>query len=287
MQENTIRFLINREFLVIDVSILSSFYEHFFIHEIIKKAGLEASVFDETELGDFDLQGKMSYFPTKLEKLKLTYLDEKAILFKRPESVELFKKILSPGIIHSESMPETDDVDWFGENLCCGQYGRSPVYLKAGLSEWRSPAMLRSFLKESNILTNIIVSTGGCFFGELKDKKIIDLSRTPENHLFVEDEEHLLLGSGLSPFTAKHLLRNQYPNLDAAFDAVDEPFKHSSSLWDICCFHSAGEKLIKEFVTLNTTISIHNGSEAANFSPALLNKSTTGLPLYFLISKKL
>jgi hypothetical protein len=104
--------------------------------------------------------------------------------------------------------------------------------------------------------------------------------------LFVEDEEHLLLGSGLSPFTAKHLLRNQYPNLDAAFDAVDEPFKHSSSLWDICCFHSAGAALIREFVTLHTTVSVHNGSEAVNVSPALLHKSTTGLPLYFLIPKK-
>lgn len=286
MQENTIRFLINREFIVIDVSILSSFYGHFFIHEIIEKAGLEASVFDETELGDFDLQGKMRYFPTKLGKLKLTYLDEKAILFKSPESAELFKKMLAPGIINSETMPETDDEDWFGEVLCSGPYGRSPVYLKAGKSEWLSPAMLRSFLKESNILTNIIVSTGGCLFEEIKNKKIIDLSRTPENHLFVEDEEHLLLGSGLSPFTAKHLLRNQYPNLDAAFDAVDEPFNHSSSLWDICCFHSAGEQLIKAFVTLNTTVSIHNGSEADNVSPALLNKDTTGLPLYFLISKK-
>ena len=99
MQENTIRFLVNREFIVIDVSILSSFYGHFFIHEIIEKAGLEASVFDETELGDFDLQGKMSYFPTNLEKLKLTYLDEKAILFKRFESAEVFKKMLTPAIL--------------------------------------------------------------------------------------------------------------------------------------------------------------------------------------------
>ena len=286
MQENTIRFLINREFIVINVAVLSSFYEHFFIHEIIEKAGLEVSVFEETELGDFDLQGKMSYFPTKLEKLKLTYLDEKAILFMRPESAELFKKMVTRGIIHSETMSETDDEDWFGEKLCCGKYGRTPVYLKNGLSEWRSPAMLRSFLKESNILTNIIVSTGGCFFEELRDKKIIDLSRTPENHLFVEDEEHLLLGSGLSPFTAKHLLRSQFPNLDAVFDAVEEPFNHSSSLWDICCFHSSGKQLIREFVSLNTTVSIHNGKEAVNVSPALLNKNTPGLPLYFLISKK-
>lgn len=286
MKENTIRFLINREYLVIDVSILSSFYDNFFIYEIIDKTGLDLSALEETELGDFDLQGKMTYSPTKLENLKLTYLDEKAILFNRPESAELFKKILSSSIIYSEKMSETDDEDWFGEKLYFGQYGRTPVNLKAGLSEWISPALLRSFLKESTKLSNIIVSTGGCIFKELMNKKIIDLSRTPENHLFVEDEEHLLLGSGLSPFTARHLLRSQYPNLDNVFDAIDEPFQHSSSLWDICCFHSSGERLIKELVTLKAMVSVHNGLEAMNVSPALLNKFTPGLPLYFLISKK-
>ena len=286
MKENIIRFLINREYLVIDLTILSSSYNNFFIHEIIDKAGLDISALEETELGDFDLQGKMNYFPTKLEKLKLTYLDEKAILFKRPGSAELFKKLLPSCIVHSEIMPETGDEDWFGEKLYFGQYGRTPANLKAGLSEWCSPALLRSFLQLSTNLSNIIVSTGGCIFKALMDKKIIDLSRTPENHLFVEDEEHLLLGSGLSPFTTRHLLRSQYPNLDVVFDAIDEPFKHSSSLWDICCFHSSGKQLINELVTLKAIVSIHNDHEAVNVSPALLNKFTPGLPLYFLITKK-
>jgi hypothetical protein len=286
MKENTIRFLVNREFQVVDVSALSSFYGSFFLHEIIEKADLETLSFEGCELGDFDLQGKMSYSPTRLEKLKLTYLDEKAIQFKSQESAVLFKKLLTPGIIHSEKMAETDDEDWFGEKLFYGKYGRTPVNLKAGKSDWSSPALLRSFLQESNTLKDITISTGGCFFNELRDKKIIDLSRTPENHLFVEDETNLLLGSGLSPFTARHMLRSQYPALDAAFDAIEEPYNHSSSLWDICCFHSSGGLLIKIFQELNAIVSIHNGKEAKNVSPALLNKLTPGLPLYFLISKK-
>ena len=122
MKENTIRFLVNREFLVIDVSALSASYDNFFIDTIIEKAALEASVFEATELGDFDLQGKMRYFPTNLEKLKLTYLDEKAILFKHPEAAEAFKKMLTPAILLSEMMPETDDEDWFGEKLYYGKY---------------------------------------------------------------------------------------------------------------------------------------------------------------------
>lgn len=272
--------------MVVDVSLLSSLYDTFFISEIIEKAGLNAGVFEETELGDFDLQGKMCYFPTKLENLKLTYLDEKAILFKRHESAELFKKLLTSSIIYSENMSETDDEDWFGEKLYYGQYAQSPINLKAGLSEWYSPALLRSYLQESNKLTNILVTTGGCIFKELQGKKILDLSRTPENHLFVEDEKHLLLGSGLSPFTARHILRSQYLNLDIVFDKIEEPYKHSSSLWDICCFHSSGKQLITELITLNTIVSVHNGLEAMNVSPALLNKLTPGLPLYFLIPKK-
>ena len=286
MKENTIRFLVNREFLVIDVSVLSSFYGSFFLHEIIEKADLNTLSFDGSELGDFDLQGKMSYSPTRLEKLKLTYLDEKAILFKSQESAVLFKKLLTPGIIHSEKMAETDDEDWFGEKLYYGKYGRTPINLKAGNSDWNSPALLRTFLQETNSLKDIMVSTGGCFFNELRDKKIIDLSRTPENHLFVEDEKNLLLGSGLSPFTAGQVLRSQYPALDVVFDAIEEPFKYSSSLWDICCFHSLGELLIKTFLELNAIVSIHNGKEARNVSPALLSKLTPGLPLYFLIIKK-
>ena len=180
--------------MVVDVSLLSSLYDTFFISEIIEKAGLNVCIFEETELGDFDLAGKMCYFPTKLENLKLTYLDEKAILFKRPESAELFKKLLTSSIIYSENMSETDDEDWFGEKLYYGQYIQSPINLKAGLSEWYSPALLRSYLQESNKLTNILVSTGGCIFKELQGKKILDLSRTPENHLFVEDEKTLVIG---------------------------------------------------------------------------------------------
>ena len=286
MKENTIRFLANREFLVIDVSKLSSFYGSFFLHEIIEKADLKPADFEGAELGDFDLQGKMSYEITGLEKLKLTYLDEKAIVFKSPESALLFRKLVTPGIIHAEMMAETDDEDWFGEKLYYGQYGRTPIHLKAGKSDWKSPALLRSLLQESTSLNNITVSTGGCFFKELGDKKIIDLSRTPENHLFVEDEDNLLLGSGLSPFTARHVLRSQYPALDEVFDAIEEPYKHASSLWDICCFHKSGELLIKTLLTLNAIVTIHNGKEAKNVSPALLNKLTPGLPLYFLISKK-
>lgn len=286
MKENTIRFLVNRDFLVVDVSVLSAFYGSFFLHEIIEKADLETISFDECELGDFDLQGKMTYSPTSLEKLKLTYLDEKAVLFKSQESAGLFKKLLTPGIIHSEQMAETDDEDWFGEKLYYGKYGRTPINLKAGNSDWNSPALLRTFLQETNSLKEIMVSTGGCFFNELRDKRIIDLSRTPENHLFVEDEKNLLLGSGLSPFTTGQVLRSQYPALDVVFDAIEEPFKYSSSLWDICCFHSLGELLIKTFLELNAIVSIHNGKEARNVSPALLSKLTPGLPLYFLIIKK-
>ena len=286
MKENTIRFLVNREFLVVDVSVLSSFYGSFFLHEIIEKSDYEASSFDGSELGDFDLQGKMCYSPTALEKLKLTYLDEKAILFKSQESADLFKKLLAPGIIYADQMAETDDEDWFGEKLFYGKYGRTPIRLKAGKSDWNSPALLRTLLQESHSLNDIMVSTGGCFFDELREKKILDLSRTPENHLFVEDETNLLLGSGLSPFTARHMLRSQYPALDAVFDAIEEPYFHSSSLWDICCFHPSGELLIKTFIESNAIVSIHNGKVAKNVSPALLHKLTPGLPLYFLISKK-
>ena len=286
MKENTIRLLVNREFLVVDVSVLSSFYGSFFLHEIIEKAELETSSFDGSELGDFDLQGKMCYSPTALEKLKLTYLDEKALLFKNQEATELFKKLLNPGIIYSDQMAEADDEDWFGEKLFYGKYGRTPITLKSGLSDWNSPALLRTLLQETLSLKDIMVSTGGCYFKELGGKKIIDLSRTPENHLFVEDETNLLLGSGLSPFTARHVLRSQYPALDAVFDAIEEPYFHSSSLWDICCFHPSGELLIKTFIGSNAIVSIHNGKEAKNVSPALLNKLTPGLPLYFLILKK-
>ena len=286
MKENTIRFLVNREFLVIDVSVLSSFYGSFFLHEIIEKSDLETISPDECELGDFDLQGKMTYSPTSLEKLKLTYLDEKSILFKSHESADLFKKLLAPGIIYADQMAETDDHDWFGEKLFYGKYGRTPIRLKAGKSDWNSPALLRTLLQETHSLKDMMVSTGGCFFNELRDKRILDLSRTPENHLFVEDETNLLLGSGLSPFTARHVLRSQYPALDAVFDAIEEPFSHSSSLWDICCFHPSGELLIKAFLEINAIVTIHNGKESRNVSPALLSKLTPGLPLYFLIIKK-
>ena len=286
MKENTIRLLLNREFLVLDLSAITSFYGSFFLHEIIEKSGTDGAFLKEIELGDFDLQGKMSYHPTQIEKLKLTYLDEKALLFKSQDNAGLFRNLLNPGIILSEKMADADDEDWFGEKLFSGITDRCPVSLKVGKSEWNSPALLRSFLQEENDLTNLMVSTGGCFFNELRDKKIIDLSRTPENHLFVEDEENLLLGSGLSPFTARHLLRSQYPALDDVFDAIEEPFNRSSSLWDICCFHPSGERLIKILVTLNAIVTIHNGKEALNVSPALLNKLTPGLALYFLILKK-
>ena len=286
MKENTIRLLVNREFLVVDVSVLSSFYGSFFLHEIIEKSELETSSFEGSELGDFDLHGKIDYSPTVLEKVKLTYLDEKAILFQNPESALLFKKLLTPGIIFADQMSETDDDDWFGEKLFYGKYGRTPIALKSGKSDWNSPALLRTLLQESMSFKEMMVSTGGCFFNELRDKKILDLSRTPENHLFVEDETNLLLGSGLSPFTARQVLRSQYPALDAVFDAIEDPYFHSSSLWDICCFHPSGEQLIKTFIASNAIVSIHNGKEAKNVSPALLNKLTPGLPLYFLISKK-
>ena len=286
MKENTIRLLVNREFLVVDVSVLSSFYGSFFLNEIIEKSELETSSFEGSELGDFDLHGKIDYSPTVLEKVKLTYLDEKAILFQNPESALLFKKLLTPGIIFADQMSETDDDDWFGEKLFYGKYGRTPIALKSGKSDWNSPALLRTLLQESMSFKEMMVSTGGCFFNELRDKKILDLSRTPENHLFVEDEKNLLLGSGLSPFTARQVLRSQYPALDAVFDAIEDPYFHSSSLWDICCFHPSGELLIKTFIASNAIVSIHNGKEAKNVSPALLNKLTPGLPLYFLISKK-
>jgi hypothetical protein len=94
------------------------------------------------------------------------------------------------------------------------------------------------------------------------------------------------LGSGLSPFTARHLLRSQYPSLDAVFDAIEEPYYHSSSLWDICCFHTSGGLMIETFLKINAIVSIHNGEEAKDVSPSLLNKLTPGLPLYFLINKK-
>jgi len=286
MKENIIRLRVDREFLVVDVSKIANHYGSFFLHDIIQKNDLNVETFDETELGDFDLQGKMSYCTTKLEKLKLTYLDEKAILFKNQNIALLFYNLLLPGIVYSEKMSKDDDDDWFGEKLFFGEYGRTPIMLKSGKSDWNSPALLRTFLAESNDLKNTIVSTGGIFFDELSDKKIIDLSRTPENHFFVEDEDNLLLGSGLSPFTSKHLLRDQYPLLNAAFEAIEEPYNHSSSLWDLCCFHIQGALLIKAFESLGAVVSVHNGKEAINISTALLNKLTPGLPLYFLISKK-
>ena len=286
MIENTIRLLLNREFLVLDLSAITSFYGSFFLDVIIEKSGTTATSLNEMELGDFDLQGKMSYHPTQIEKFKLTYLDEKALLFKSPDVAEHFKSILTPGILFSRKMADTDDDDWFGETLFYGKYEKSPVNLKSGKTEWHSPALLRTLLQDLNDIKNRMVSTGGCMFDELRDKKIIDLSRTPENHLFVEDEENLLLGSGLSPLTARHLLRSQYPALDAVFDAIEEPFSHSSSLWDICCFHPSGKRLINTLVELNTIVTIHNGKESINVSPALLNKFTPGLALYFLISKK-
>jgi len=207
-------------------------------------------------------------------------------LFKNQNIALLFYNLLLPGIVYSEKMSKDDDDDWFGEKLFFGEYGRTPIMLKSGKSDWNSPALLRTFLAESNDLKNTIVSTGGIFFDELSDKKIIDLSRTPENHFFVEDEDNLLLGSGLSPFTSKHLLRDQYTLLNAAFEAIEEPYNHSSSLWDLCCFHIQGALLIKAFESLGAVVSVHNGKEAINISTALLNKLTPGLPLYFLISKK-
>jgi len=286
MMENTIRFLVNREFIVINLSELASFYGSFFIDDIFKKTETEPLTLGGCELGDFDLHGKMSYTATTLEKLKMTYLDEKAILFQSPEQAVSFKNLLTPGLIHSEQMAEADDEDWFGEKLFYGAYGRTPISLKAGISEWNSPALLRTFLKEAHSLKNVIISTGGCLFDALRDKKIIDLGRTPENHLFVEDETNLLLGSGLSPYTAREVLRGQYPSLDVVFDGIEEPYLHSSSLWDICCFHPSGGVLINTFLELNAIVSVHNGAEAKNISPALLNKLTPGLPLYFLIIKK-
>lgn len=285
MKENIIRCLVNREFMVVNLSEIASFYGSFFLDDIFKMRDPEPLILDGCELGDFDLKGKMLYTDTTLEKLKMTYLDEKSIVFQSPEQAVSFKNLLTPGLIHSELMAEADDEDWFGEKLFYGAYGRTPINLKAGTSEWNSPALLRSFLKEAHSLKNVTVSTGGCIFDALRDKKIIDLSRTPENHLFVEDETNLLLGSGLSPYTAREVLRGQYPSLDAVFDGIEELYIHSSSLWDICCFHPSGGMLINTFLELNAIVSVHNGAEAKNISPALLNKLTPGLPLYFLITK--
>ena len=150
---------------------------------------------------------------------------------------------------------------------------------------WNSPASLKLFLMNSPKLNNYMVSTGGYLFESCQNSAILDLCRTHENHLFVEDEEHLLLGTGLSPATSIHFLRNQYPTIDDILNDLPSHLKQFSSLWDICCFHPFGKKLLQEFERLHTTVSVHNGKKAIAFTTTLLNKYTSGVPLYFLIPK--
>jgi hypothetical protein len=277
--------MINNEFLVIDLSTFFSHYKSLNLKSIIEfQENLNLQGI-EIELGDFDLQGKMVYHEVDLLNLKLTFLDEKAIQIKNQDTYSLIKKLFKKTTIHTELKPDLEDEDWFGEKLFDGKYPKTAFRIQTETIEWNSPSSLKEFLSNTPKLNHYMISTGGYLFSACQHPAILDLCRTHENHLFVEDEEHLLLGTGLSPETSIHFLRNQYPNIDRILNELPPYLKQFSSLWDICCFHPLGKELLKEFERLQTVTSIHNGQKAINIAPSLINKLTTGIPLYFLIPK--
>lgn len=275
----------NNEFLVINLFAFYSKYKDLNLRNIINNQGDSALILTEIELGDFDLQGKMIYKKVNLLDLKLTFLDEKSIQITNQDTYSYIRNLFANTITYSETKPNQKDEDWFGEKLFYGKYPKMAFHLKSETVEWNSPSTLKELLVDVPKLNNFMVCTGGYQFANCRSSAILDLCRTHENHLFVEDEEHLLLGTGLSPITSIHFLRNQYASLDHILEDLPSSLKHFSSLWDICCFHPQGKKLLKELELLKTTISIHNGEKAINITPTLINKFTTGIPLYFLIPK--
>jgi len=285
MENASIRCMINNEFIVINLFIFYAQYKSFTLKSILKSKEDSVSLLTDIELGDFDLQGKMNYQQVDLRNLKLTFLDEKSIQITNKETFSSIRNIFEKAIIYSEYKPDQKDEDWFGEKLFYGKYPKMTFHLKSDKIEWNSPSTLKEFLIDLPKLNNFMVSTGGYHFENCNSSAILDLCRTHENHLFVEDEEHLLLGTGLSPATSIHFLRNQYTSIDLILEALPPYLKQFSSLWDICCYHPSGKQLIEEFEKLNTTLAIHNGKKAINIAPSLINKLTTGIPLYFLIPK--
>ncbi len=285
MEHSSIRCMINNEFLVIDLSAFCSQYKRFNLKSIVESQKISIPSTTEIELGDFDLRGKMNYQNVDLLNLKLTFLDEKSIQISNQDTYASIRSLFENVIIHKEVKPDQEDDDWFGEKLCDGKYPKTTFHLSTEKNEWNSPSSLKEFLTKVPKLNNVMVSTGGYLFEGCQNPIILDLCRTHENHLFVEDEEHLLLGTGLSPATSIHFLRNQYPSIDVILEDLPPYLKQFSSLWDICCFHPHGKKLLEEFERLYTTASIHNGKRAININPSLINKFTPGIPLYFLIPK--
>lgn len=285
MEQAFIRCMINNEFLVIDLFAFYAENNSLNLKTIVNSKKDSISIIDEIELGDFDLQGKMIYHPVDLRSLKLTFLDEKSIRISNQDTYSFIRSLFNKAIIHKEIKPDKEEEDWFGEKLFYGKYPKTAFHLQSKTFEWNSPSTLKEFLINISKLSNFMVSTGGYQFDKCQGPAILDLCRTHENHLFIEDEEHLLLGTGLSPATSINFLRNQYVAIDHILEELPSDLKQFSSLWDICCFHPLGKKLLEEFEKLKTTTSIHNGQKAVNVVPSLINKLTTGVPLYFLIPK--
>ena len=277
--------MLNNEFLTINLFALYSKYKAFNLKDIAITQDTTVTLVTEVELGDFDLQGKMIYQKVDLLNLKLTFLDEKSIQITNQDTYNYIRNLFAEAIIYSEIKPEQEDEDWFGEKLFYGKHPKMAFHLKSKTLEWNSPSSLKEFLSNIPKLNNFMVCTGGYQFDNCNRSAILDLCRTHENHLFVEDEEHLLLGSGLSPATSIHFLRNQYATIDTILEDLPPYMKHFSSLWDICCFHPLGKKLLEELEMLKATVSLHNGKKAISIAPILINKLTTGVPLYFLIPK--
>lgn len=285
MENASIRCMINNEFLVINLFDFYSKNKSLNLKSIAKDQKDSGLLLTEVELGDFDLQGKMIYQKVDLLNLKLTFLDEKSIQITNQDTFSYLRSLFENAIIYSEVKPGHDDDDWFGEKLFYGKHPKMAFHLKSKTFEWNSPSTLKEFFIDVPKLNNFMVCTGGYQFDNCQHSTILDLCRTHENHLFVEDEEHLLLGTGLSPATSIHFLRNQYATIDLILEDLPSDLKQFSSLWDICCFHPLGKKLLEELEQLKATISIHNGKKAINIAPTLINKLTTGVPLYFLIPK--
>ena len=277
--------MLNNEFLTINLFALYSKYKAFNLKDIAITQDTTVTLVTEVELGDFDLQGKMIYQKVDLLNLKLTFLDEKSIQITNQDTYNYIRNLFAAAIIYSEIKPEQEDEDWFGEKLFYWKHPKMAFHLKSKTLEWNSPSSLKEFLSNIPKLNNFMVCTGGYQLDNCNRSAILDLCRTHENHLFVEDEEHLLLGSGLSPATSIHFLRNQYATIDTILEDLPPYMKHFSSLWDICCFHPLGKKLLEELEMLKATVSLHNGKKAISIAPILINKLTTGVPLYFLIPK--
>src|ERR1035437_6618874 len=208
MENASIRCMINNEFIVINLFVFYTQYKGINLKAIIKSKEDSVSLLTDIELGDFDLQGKMNYQKVDLLNLKLTFLDEKSIQITNKDTFSYIRNIFENAIIFSEYKPNQEDEDWFGEKLFYGKYPKMAFHLKSNKIEWISPSTLKEFLIDIPKLNNFMVSTGGYQFDNCNSSAILDLSRTHENHLFVEDEEHLLLGTGLSPATSIYFRRS-------------------------------------------------------------------------------